>query len=156
MVQLLRPVIQFKNHMKNWTLLSWSFHMKFMKLAEGSFHKFHIYKMTTHVRSYIWLCFDLILILTDGQYIVSRWFWYKIIFFEHLCNNRNMRRCTFVNVHPTKIQISLRIRAVWSEFSLGEIWVANDAKFPHGYNEYSDQTAGIRRMILSRHWAHIS
>ena len=31
-----------KGHMINRILHSWSFHMKFMKLAEGSFHKFHI------------------------------------------------------------------------------------------------------------------
>ena len=32
----------FKSHMINRILHSWSFHMKFMKLAEGSFHKFRI------------------------------------------------------------------------------------------------------------------
>ena len=31
-----------KGHMINRIVHSWSFHMKFMKLAEGSFHKFHI------------------------------------------------------------------------------------------------------------------
>ena len=34
--------------MINRILHSWSFHMKFMKLAEGSFHKFHI------IRSFIY------------------------------------------------------------------------------------------------------
>ena len=34
-----------------------------------------------------------------------------------------------------KIQISLRIRAVWSESSLGAIWIAKDAKFLHADNE---------------------
>ena len=29
-------------HMINRILHSWSFNMKFMKLAEGSFHKFHM------------------------------------------------------------------------------------------------------------------
>ena len=38
--------------MINRILHSLSFHMEFMKLAEGSFHKFHI-KMTTRVRSFI-------------------------------------------------------------------------------------------------------
>ena len=32
----------FKGHVINRILHSWSFHMKFMKLAEGSFHKFLI------------------------------------------------------------------------------------------------------------------
>ena len=41
-----------KCHMINMILHSWSFYMKFMKLAEGSFHKFHI-KMTTRLRSSI-------------------------------------------------------------------------------------------------------
>ena len=31
-----------KLHMLNRILHSWPFHMKFMKLAKGSFHKFHI------------------------------------------------------------------------------------------------------------------
>ena len=30
-------------------------------------------------------------------------------------------------MHPVKIQISLRIRTVWSESSLGTFWIANDA-----------------------------
>ena len=32
----------FKGHMINRISHSWSFYMKFMKLAEGSFHKFHM------------------------------------------------------------------------------------------------------------------
>ena len=32
----------FKGHMINRILHSWSFHMKFMKLTDGSFHKFHM------------------------------------------------------------------------------------------------------------------
>ena len=31
-----------KGHMINRILHSWSFYMKFMKLAKGSFHKFHM------------------------------------------------------------------------------------------------------------------
>ena len=31
-----------KCHMRNGILHSWLFHMKFMKLVEGSFHKFHM------------------------------------------------------------------------------------------------------------------
>ena len=46
-----------------------------------------------------------------------------------------------------KIQISLRIRAVWSESSLGAFWIAEDTKFLHADKEYSDQTARMRRLI---------
>ena len=34
--------LHLKGHMINRILHSWSFHMKFMKLAEGWFHKFHM------------------------------------------------------------------------------------------------------------------
>ena len=35
--------------------------------------------------------------------------------------SRNVRKRTFGHVRPAKIQISLRIRAVWSESSLAAI-----------------------------------
>ena len=54
---------------------------------------------------------------------------------------------TFGNVRPAKIQISLRIRAVWSESSLGAFWIAMDAKLLHADNENSDQTEWMRRLI---------
>ena len=54
--------------------------------------------------------------------------------------SRNIRKRTFGNVRPAKIQISLRIRAVWSESSLGAFWIAKDASFLHADNEYTDQT----------------
>ena len=53
----------------------------------------------------------------------------------------------FRNVHPVKIQISLRIRAVWSESSLGVFWITKDAESHHADNEYYDQTAWKRRLI---------
>ena len=52
-----------------------------------------------------------------------------------------------VHVHPAKIQISLCIRAVWSEPSQGAIWIAKNPKFLHLDNEDSDQTARKRRLI---------
>ena len=52
-----------------------------------------------------------------------------------------------VPVRPAKIQISLRIRAVWSESSLGAFWLAKDGKFLHADNEDSDQTARMSRLI---------
>ena len=54
---------------------------------------------------------------------------------------------TFRHVRPAKIQISLRIRAVWSESSPGAFWIAKDAKFLHADNEDSDQTVRMRRLI---------
>ena len=52
--------------------------------------------------------------------------------------NRNVRQRTFVNVRPVRIQISLRVRADWSESSLGSFWIAKDAKFLRAYNEDSN------------------
>ena len=37
--------------------------------------------------------------------------------------NRNVRKRNFVHVRPPKIQISLRPCTVWSEYSLGAVWV---------------------------------
>ena len=49
--------------------------------------------------------------------------------------NRYMRRRTFGHVRQATIQISLRIRAVWSESSLSAFWIAEDAKFLRMDNE---------------------
>ena len=46
-----------------------------------------------------------------------------------------------------KIPISLRIRAVWSESSLGAFWIAKEAKCIHVDREDSDKTAQMRRLI---------
>ena len=40
--------------------------------------------------------------------------------------SRTVSKCTLSEVRPAKIQIRLRIRAVWSESSLGVIWIAKD------------------------------
>ena len=48
----------------------------------------------------------------------------------------NVSKLTIEHVRPAKIQIRLRIRAVWSESSLGAFWIAKDAD-----NEDADQTA---------------
>ena len=42
------------------------------------------------------------------------------------------------HVRPAKIQISLCIRAVWSESSLDTFWIAKDAKFLQAENKDSD------------------
>ena len=61
--------------------------------------------------------------------------------------SRNVRKRTFDCVQPAKIQISLRIRAVWSESSLCAFWITTEATVPHTYNEDSDQTARMCRLI---------
>ena len=58
---------------------------------------------------------------------------------------RNVRKRSSGHVRPVKILIRLRIRAVWSESSLGAFWIAKDAKFLHADNEDSDQSAHIGR-----------
>ena len=55
--------------------------------------------------------------------------------------SRNVRKRTFGQMRPEKIQISLRICAVWLESSLGAFWTAKDANFPLADNDDSDQTA---------------
>ena len=50
-------------------------------------------------------------------------------------------------MRPAKIQISLRIRAFWSESSLGAFWIARDTMFVHADNKDTDQIARIRRLI---------
>ena len=47
----------------------------------------------------------------------------------------NVRKRTLQHVCLAKIQISLSIRAVWWESSLGAFWIAKDAKFLHADNE---------------------
>ena len=60
--------------------------------------------------------------------------------------NRNVRKRTFGHLHPTKTQISLRMRAVWSESSLSawRDWILG---YQNAASEYSDQTARMRRLI---------
>ena len=72
---------------------------------------------------------------------------YNVFFLKN--NKRcNVRKRTFSHVRPAKIQISLRIRTVWSETSLSAFWIAKDAKFLHANKEDSNQTARMRRLIL--------
>ena len=49
-------------------------------------------------------------------------------------------------MHPAKIQISLRMREVWSEYSLGAYRIANDASFSMGTTK-TDQIQRMRRLI---------
>ena len=63
---------------------------------------------------------------------------------------------SFGHVHPAKILIRLRIRAVWSESSLGAFWIAKDAKFPHADNEDAEQECLDAQADLNFRSGHIS
>ena len=51
-----------------------------------------------------------------------------------------------ITVRPAKTQISPRIRAVWSEFSLCAQWVNKGPSLVYADSEASDQTAGMPRL----------
>ena len=65
--------------------------------------------------------------------------------------SRNVKQRTWEHVRPAKIQISLRIRAGWSESSQGAFWIAKDAKSLHADNEDSDHIARKSRLI----WVYV-
>ena len=54
---------------------------------------------------------------------------------------------TFGHVGSVNIQIYLRMRVVWWEFSQGAFWIAKDRKFLHAGNEDSHMPAQMRRLI---------
>ena len=54
--------------------------------------------------------------------------------------SHEIRKRTFGHKHPAKIQIRLRLRAVWSEYSLGTFWIDKNAKFLHTDNGDPGQT----------------
>ena len=59
----------------------------------------------------------------------------------------NMTKPTKWQVRPAKTQISLGIRPVWSDSSLGAHWVAKDPSFLHADGKDSDQTGQMPRLI---------
>ena len=68
---------------------------------------------------------------------------------------QRINKPTFGRVRQAKIQISLRIHAVWSESSLGVFWIAKDAEFLHADNEDCSDCTNAQ-VALSVRWAHIS
>ena len=68
----------------------------------------------------------------------------------------NVRKRTLAIERQAKIQIRLRICAVWSESSLGAFWIAKATKLLHVDNEDSDQTARMRWLIWVSGWVHMS
>ena len=61
--------------------------------------------------------------------------------------SRNVRKRTFSHERPTKTQISLRIRTVWSEPSLSAWRNFASLAIQNAASEDSDQTARKRRLI---------
>ena len=59
-----------------------------------------------------------------------------------------MTKPTKWHVRPANTQISLGLRPVRSESSLGAQWVAKDPRFLYADNEDSDQTGRMPRLIL--------
>ena len=57
------------------------------------------------------------------------------------------QKTSFGTLRQAKNQISLRIRAVWSESSLASFWIAKVAKFLSADMEDSGQTARMRGLI---------
>ena len=70
----------------------------------------------------------------------------------HLYMTLNVRKCIIEHIHPAKIQISLRIRAVWSESSLCTFWIDKHAKCLHADKEDLEDA----QIDLSLRWAHRS
>ena len=67
------------------------------------------------------------------------------MYFSKLLFVPQVRNCTLVHVHLAKILIILR--RVWSESSLGAVWIAKNAKCLHADNEDSNQTERMRSLI---------
>ena len=65
----------------------------------------------------------------------------------HKRNEPYIIQCTFGDMRPAKIQLSLRIRAVWTESSLGAVWITKHAKFLHTDKEDSGLTVKMCRLI---------
>ena len=61
--------------------------------------------------------------------------------------NRNVKQRTYGHVRPAKIKISLGIRVISSESSLGAFRIAKFARLFHADNENSNQTARMRSLI---------
>ena len=64
--------------------------------------------------------------------------------------SNNIWKRIIAHVHPEKIQISLRIRAVWSESSPSAFWIAKYTKSSIRRKK-TDQTARMRRLI----WVYV-
>ena len=61
--------------------------------------------------------------------------------------NRNAQKCTYWHARPTKTQVSLRLRAGWSESSLSACRNFASLAIQNAPSEDSDQTARMRRLI---------
>ena len=57
------------------------------------------------------------------------------------------------DMYPVKILIRLRESAVWSESSLGVIWIVKDAKF---FMRTTKTQNGRKRRLICLCWGHVS
>ena len=95
----------------------------------------------------------------DNVYPFKPQFYYTKVGFKGVSIIKTLLRDAFRHLCSTKIQISLRIHAIWSESSLGTFWIANDAKFLHADNKEFDQTAlmlRLTRVFAGRIFIHIT
>ena len=65
---------------------------------------------------------------------------------EWMNEPHRQKKSTYGHMRPSRIHISLRIRAVWSESSLGLFWLAKN-QFLHADNEDSVQSERMCRLI---------
>ena len=66
---------------------------------------------------------------------------------------RHVGKCNNGHVRPAKTQISLRVRAVWSESSLSALWIANE---PEPLQVESEDSAETASSYLSLRMEHVS
>ena len=64
-------------------------------------------------------------------------------------------QCTFAHLRPTKTQICLRIRVVWSVFFRCSFGI-QEPMFQQADSKNSDQTMQVRRLIWALAWLTIS
>ena len=70
------------------------------------------------------------------------------VYEKNSCISSRSFRQPYLRTCSVKIQISLRMRAVWSESLLGAVSTAKYAKFLPADNEDCGQTTRMRRLIL--------
>ena len=115
--------------------------------------RFSIYWWIWWVSKVLWLvcvCVLLFFFLSACQVFLSCVVHKKWMIGSSICkllNEPPHDKTNKMSVRPTKTQISLGIRPVWSEFSLCAQWVAEDPSFLHADNEDSDQTGRMPRLI---------
>ena len=104
----------------------------------------HYKSMQWTVYSFFFSCF---FFFPEG---LASWCWKYKLLMTYIIWFASSAKRTFGHARPAKIQIRLRIRAVWSESSLGAFWIAKEAMCLHADNEdWSDCTrwVHVRRYV---------